>query len=149
MKPTILTPRDIAQHCKWEVVQKYLRFFYGRKWNGAEEVFDRIKNAPKKKHKDPEEFLVISYSTDILEAKTEGFDINGFYDIATNKYSLSFRKWNEISNIPISDTAINSFAIEAILAHLIYEMTWYGTEKDSQKYGKGLKDAAKKIKKTK
>lgn len=139
------TPRELAQISNWKDVQKSLRFFYGGKWTKAIEVFERIKNAPTVKHKDPAEFLEV-YCGGFITLDKEDMEDRS-YNIHTNKYSLSFRKWDELSNIPFAEETMRKYRTEDLLAHFIWEITWYGVEKDSLKKGKELFETVAKIKK--
>lgn len=70
-----------------------------------------------------------------------------YYSMATNKYSMSFRSWRKLASIPISLDTLDHYTFEDILAHFLWEITFYGDEKQTQKKGKELlgrmKDAMK------
>jgi hypothetical protein len=132
-----ITPRELANIIDWSYVQKSLKYYYGGNWSKSEEVFNLIKKTRKQKLKHNEKLTI----------KIGGFrneEDDEFYNTSTDKYSLSFRKWSEIVNIPISQETLSHFKYQEILAHLIYEMTWYGTEKQSLAKGKKLEDIIKK-----
>jgi hypothetical protein len=128
-----ITPIEIAGLVSYPQVKKVLKHHYKHEWNKAETVFRQIKATKKRKHKDSEEKLVIR-----IGGSRSREDFDEFYSVATNKYSLSFRKWNEIVNIPIDKETIMHYLYPEIIAHLIYEMTWFGNEKQTQKKGKEL-----------
>lgn len=135
------TPRELAQKVKFRDVYKALHYFYKGKWSYAEKVFNRIKDAPKKAHRNKAEFIEV-----ICINEMEDGEYGSWYQIHTNLFSLSFRKWDEISNIPISDETLKYSKACEVLAQLIYEMTWYGMEKEAMKMGKGLLKTAREAK---
>ncbi len=130
------TPRELALVIYYPAVIKFLKSQYN--WvddSAAKIIFERIKTAPVKKHKDTTEFIEIKkiIDSDII-----------WYAIATNKYSLSFRNWDDIANIPISEFTFKEYPAHKILAHLIYEISWYGMEDSMIIKKKQILNASKK-----
>lgn len=138
-----ITIRDLVHKTKWLKVQKAIKYFYPNDKNNYFPVFVKLAEVPKRAHKDKGEEIerVVTGSLKLDEDPDDRF-----YTIHTNKYSLSFRKWNEMANIPISESTLRHYQFEEIVAHFIWEITFYGTEKDSRRMGKKLAAITKKIK---
>ena len=140
MNPTI---KDIAKFVAWPEVNRAVKYFYPKDRSNYLPVFKQIRvwgsNVTKPTSK---EQLV-------LRVKGRGIDTPAetWYGINTNKYSLSFRKWKEICNIPISTATLEHYKYEDILAHFIWEITFYGPEKKMEETGKELMRRAKDVKK--
>src|SRR4051812_32807604 len=126
----IATVREIAQVCDFKDVIRALEYHYRDyprlRGKYGKMVFNRFKNAPKRKHRDSIERIILRYAIFITLDKKDERD--AYYSVSTNKFSLSFRLWNEIANIPIAHETLKSYSFEEILAHLIWEVTWYGNE---------------------
>lgn len=150
-----LNAKQLAKLVKWEDVRLSMCFFYpsGTGWKKYNTVFKRILTAPTKKQKDPIERLQI-YAAN---SEWKKGDVDSYLSIhsillGTKEYgdkpksfSLSFRDWNELINLRFSDDTFEYYRLQDILAVFIYELTWYGNEKDSKKTGetmyKRLKEA--------
>jgi len=153
MKKEKKTIIDIIKHCDWKDVKKSLQYYYGytpKKAESYHDVFDHVAGFKKRKYKNHEnEVLEVS----ICGSKEDYIDEDGLdesYHVATNEYSLSFRKWREVSNIVIAGSTLGHFKYHEIVAHFLWEITFYGTEKDMEKTGKELfKTTAKAIKEIK
>jgi len=139
------TPIEIAQYCNLKDLKKAISYLYHKSWcKPLLKILTKIKKTKTKKHKDPEEFLEVKCAG-FLDKNTEEF--KRFYVIQTNKYSLSFRKWNELANIPFDENTLRRYTPEELIAHFLKEITWYGNEKKSIKLGKKLNKQVIKIKK--
>ena len=144
-----LTVRDIALISKWTDVKRCLKFHHyrGKKitkdtLKRYEEIFEDIKKYPVEKQKYPKEKVQMGCWADYFDK-----DIPQYYSIATNLYSMSFRKWKELANIKIDDNTLDFNLREEILAAFLWEITYYGYhEKDGDKVGKRLNKIVKKIK---
>lgn len=92
-------------------------------------------DSKKKSHKDKEEFLdIIAYLGDLNKEEED----DRYYHISTNKYSMSFRKWNVLVNIPFSENTMRYYTFKDMIAHFLYEITWYGDEKQTYKTTKKI-----------
>jgi hypothetical protein len=136
---------DLANLVKWKKVKRAIKYFYPTDKNDYEALFYEIQKYPKLTLKDKNERIVLhSTFNSIMESDKELAD-NIFYSIATNKYSLSFRFWKEVANIPIEKETLQRYVLEDILAHFIWEITYYGTENQMQKKSKSLMKSVKEI----
>lgn len=136
-KITIIT---LAKSSDWIRVKKALRYHYPKQKGNYEPVYNKLLKLREEKQKCPGEELEIACNKDIF-----GDLDDSFYSVHTNRYSLSFRKWREVSSIPISEDTLNHYKIEEILAHFIWEITFYGDEEQMIKKGKELLGIHKKI----
>ena len=124
----IFTIRDIVKITKWKDVKKAYLYYYGKRGlNGLEEIFGLIKTFRKQRPKDNKEFLEIMVGGTFLNDPEE----DRFYSIHTIKenkegYSLSFRKWRELANIPIQEETIRRYKFNEIICHFLWEITYYG-----------------------
>ncbi len=132
------TIREIVKLVEWNDVERAIKYFYPDDKNKYKPVFEKLKTIRARKHKNPKEFIEMNaYFEDGL----------GYYHVATNEYSMSFRKWAELANIPIAEDVLKHMTFEAIVAHFIWEITFYGTEADSKKVIKEGKKRLKEMKK--
>lgn len=131
-----LTLLDIAKVCSWNDVAKALTYCYGKKWLRLKPVFEHIQIIRKRKPKDSQEYLQVSIGGFVNLDKEEVE--NRFYTIHTNKYSLSFRSWGELANIPFDEDTLRHYKFPELLAHFLYEITWYGNEKEMMKKKKDI-----------
>jgi len=129
-----MTIREIIQRVKFSDVEKAIKYYYPLDKNKYKPVFNCLKNVKNKKHKDSKEIIEIVIGGRLYAEA----DWGEFYVVHTNKYSLSFRKWAEVANITISEKTLDSFKYAEIVAHVIWEITYYGTEKDAQKIAKEM-----------
>lgn len=44
-------------------------------------------------------------------------------------YSMSFISWERLVNTPLTEKTLKDYTPKDIVAHFIYEVSWYGTEK--------------------
>ena len=144
------TARDIAKLLTWKEVKGALDYFYPSYKNNYKPVFDRVRGFRRRKQDNADERIVINClmpqqwredqtQEDLLEDK--------YYSIATNLYSMSFRKWYEISNILIEEETLDRYDFKEIVAHFLWEITFYGNEKDMTKRGKAIRKSANEVKK--
>lgn len=144
-EPTIL---ELLPYVEWKKVKLALQYYYPDLKVGSnyKSIFEGLKTFKKRKHKDTDEKLEIDAVNDAIYYEDK--DMWGeWYSIATNKFGLSFRKWQELANIPLSKETIKHYTFTNIFAHFIWEITWYGNEEESLKKGKELKKRVKEIEK--
>jgi hypothetical protein len=113
-------------------------------------VFTQLKTYPEVKQKNPKERIEIIVGGDrafLPPMDKDGEGRDEMYSCSTNAYSLSFRKWIEVSNILISEETLKHYTAEEMLAHFIWEITWYGPEERMLEKGKEMLESVKKLKK--
>lgn len=145
-EPKNITIRDILPLVKWEDVKRAIKYFYPEDKNDYSELFEDLKTLKKRKHKDPKEFLEIFCAGGLGDTLKEWAE-DKFYSIHTNLYGLSFRKYSELVNIPIEEETLRRFKLEDIVAHFIWEITFYGSPKQAEEIVKTLKKRIKQVKK--
>ena len=68
----------------------------------------------------------------------------------TQKYGMSFMSWKVAGNLPINTDTLSHYTYADIIAHFLWEITWYGNEAETRKTGKKIlartKSAMKKYK---
>ena len=121
---------NIIKLVEWKDIKKSLMYHYNygcRNKNllGYEKVFNIVKKYKKSKPEYPDEVIKISAC---YEEET-----NSWYDIYTNKYSLSFRSWKKLANIPISKETLDHYIYEDIIAHFLWEITYNGFTEEKMK----------------
>lgn len=148
-----LTLREIASKTKFPDVLLALKHHYSFvNWGPRhKKVFLRILNAPKRKQKDPNERADIYCVNEEYKER----EVESYYGIHTKilkdkqkiSYSMSFRPWDQLSNLLVSDETLNRYTVEDIIAHYIYELTFYGSEESAKKEYKKIMGRVKEIKK--
>lgn len=138
--------KDIARLCKWSDVKKALVYHYKKTtpetYARYEEIFEEIKEAWWVKELDRKERVICWCPADYLDQ-----DLPQWYSIYTNQYSLSFRPWAEVANIPIENKTLDYLKREDLVAHFLYEITFYGYhESDGKKISGKLQKACDEIK---
>lgn len=145
-EPTIL---QIIHFVEWKEIKRAIKYHYPNDKNDYEKLFKYLKTFRKRKLKDINEKIEIPALNTAMYYKNKNL-WEEYYDITTNKYSLSFRKWRELANIPISKKTIKYHTLSEIIAHFIWEITFYGNEKKSMKtseeIGKGVEEVKKLLK---
>lgn len=149
LKEKTFTIRDLVKITEWKSVKKAYLYYYGKRGlKGLEQIFEAIKTFRKQKVK------VKNESIEVMVGGWPGHEPeeDRGYGIHTNKYSLSFRKWRELVNIPIQKETIRRYKFHEIICHFLYEITFYGyDEKEIGKTAKEIfstyKEAVKDIKK--
>lgn len=162
-KSNIFTIRDICQFVKWKDVKRAIKYHYPTDKNDYEELFYSL---PKRKIvKVPRgEVLTISGGLYCAEKeKLEKFDIEYlerlksedeqlYYSIYIKKegeeyrYSCSFVAWDYMTSLPIYVETLRDFTFIDIIAHFIWEITFYGNEKQMKKVGGKIQKAYEDIK---
>ena len=117
---------DIIQHTTWKQVKRALEYHYPKDTNDYKKLYSQLKKYPRIKQRNKGEYIQIR--------------ANQFYDtedrwisIHTNKYSMSFRPWKELANVPIEKETLERILVEEIVAHFIWEITFYGSESEMNK----------------
>ena len=133
---------EIANHCHWKDVKrahKYFYPYYSKPKSGVlerlEEIFEEIRKYTKVKV-DPKEYIEVSYINDFDIGMSDDAKEEGYFSIATNEYSMSFRPWKKLANLKVKQSNMTN---AIIMAHFLFEITYYGYEKEQmKKIGKGL-----------
>jgi len=139
-----ITIRDLVKVVKWEEVERAIRYFYPTDKNRYKSVFEYLQKVRKRKASD-EKLQIKVYGWLVDEPLGEAVDNRG-YAIATDKYSLSFRKWSELANLPISQDTLDHYMFEEIVAHFIWEITFYGNETQAKETKKEIMGRLKEFK---
>jgi len=150
MKITIL---DIVKKLEWEDVKRAIKYFYPIDKNNYESLFYELRKYRKQPVKDKNEVIKITcfklsgYALKQKDPIKEMLEMDDFYSISTNKFSISFRKWRELVNLPISEDTLNHYKFVDIIAMFIWEITFYGNEKETKKTATEIFKAGKEISK--
>ncbi len=140
-----ITIIDIARVVEWKDVKRAIKYHYPYDRNNYEELFEKIKKYRKIKQNHKEVInIFVCGMVNILKGAEDSF-----YSIETNKFSLDFRSWKSISRIPISQDTLDHYLYEDILAHFIWEITFYGTEEKMNKKSEILRERASEFNKLK
>lgn len=154
-KNPIITIRDLAKHLDWKDVKRAIKYHYPNDRNDYEPVFKFLQTVTKyrgKKLEKNDELILRAFyykSAELLKHKPTAKYIveESYYDIATKKYSLSFRPWRVVASIPIDRKTLEAYTPVDIIAHLIWEITFYGNEEEMTATAKELDKTVEKIKK--
>ncbi len=142
--------RDIIKFCKWEDVKKSLCYYYkytNKQAESYKSVFEAIGKYRKYSYKNNENEYIEICIGGFRELFIDEDGLDEFYNCSTDKYSLSFRSWKKVANLPIKNETINHYLYHEIIAHFIWEITFYGTEQDAKEKAKKLSKRVKEIKK--
>jgi hypothetical protein len=147
---------DLAKASEWKDVKRAVRFHYPTDKNDYERLFGRIKTA-KARGKGTGGLLTIDMSSSWDIAKNgklvnspleeQVYMVSDVRDDMT--YSLSFVGWNKLMRTGVSPETIKSYTKEEILAHFLWEITFYGSETDMRKAAGTVKKRAKSVSKGK
>lgn len=129
------TLADLAQAVKWEDVRRSLKYFFPEDQNDYLPLLTRIKNTkPGKQNKNERLVLSVDHGDWPDNHKT-----NCYYSVSikvkgrTGFSSVSFRPWGEIFNMLVEKETLNRYVPEDIIAQVIWELTFYGNEEDTNK----------------
>lgn len=150
---TDISPREIASQIEWKDVYSALKYHYPQyNWKNHEKAFYRIKDAPKKRPVPGEKLEVYAFNTFYIPDK----DLDSRYGIhiiepnnidpITNRpkeWGMSFRNWDRMINTKFVDYCFLRYTLVDLMAHFIYELTWYGNEKSTVAAGKGILSLAR------
>ena len=138
-----LTVKDIARQCLWKDVKKALQYHYAKTspetYIRYQEIFEEIKEMTYPVI-DPKERIECKCPSNWLD-----MDIEQYYGIHTNKYSMMFRPWAELANIKIENKTLDYNLRPEIVAHFLWEITYSGfhekeIKKVSDKLNKKVED---------
>lgn len=162
--------RDIVHFVKWADVKKAIKYYYPHDKNNYEPLFYALGKMPKVKTKAGERLHVRGgldlsvyesdkqlqkyldeyladlksgeesqyYSIDMITDEPEPYDHGRM-----KTYGISFIRWKYLASMPIDHETFSYFTMRDIIAHFIWEITFYGDEKETKKIAK---DLAKRVK---
>jgi hypothetical protein len=153
-----ITIIDIAKTVEWSKVVKALKYYYPEDKNDYLPVFNKLKTYKKTAPKDSKEkFNIYVSNKKVIEFAKNIKDIVEYYNYYSMStitprsrygcYSMSFRPWKETASLPVAEQTLYHYRLEEIIAHYIWEITFYGTEQDMKKEGKKLFEMEKEAKK--
>jgi hypothetical protein len=161
-----LTVIDIAKVVKWKDVKRALRYYYPEDKSDYTSLFERIRAMKIKEWpKGKREYLVIDiggwfFMPDAMwriknAEKLQDSDTETYPSVWLAKegdkthWAMSFMPWQDAASLIISKETLSSFTLPEIVAHFIWEITFYGGEDESLKLGeeinKRAEDAIKQI----
>lgn len=154
-KKDTLSPRDIARLIPWKDVAKSLGYHYSytikkRDIESYKDIYERIRDTNRVVDNKGEKLEC--YTREFYDAFEENPDMRdgGYYGIHTidkkgKEWGLSFRRWNATITMPFTQITLEHHTFADMLAHYIWEISWYGNEKQSLEFGAGLREKAKKV----
>jgi len=153
---------DISQFCVWEEVAKtmvrYYKKFTKQNINVYQDVFQKIRGFRKFRlsKKDRAYRLNVDASFDDLDARVEWDNPAANTDLAGECFDVylispdedmhigvDFMKWSKICSYVIGKETLRHMTFADIMAHVIWEMTWHGSEEVSIRRGVDIKKKAK------
>lgn len=118
------------------IVESHKRLYPEYNFKAQQQAYKTIFNSKKQKS-DPDEMIQIEY---IREDNGENWWVTN-----TNKLSFSFRPWKQIGNLQIDPKILATMTDQDIIAHCLWEMTFYGSEAKAKKIKKSLFKKAHKV----
>lgn len=161
------TIRNLIKYTKWSEVKRAIRYHYPKDKNDYSKLFIKLGNMPKVKTKPGEELEVYGgldlsqtyyqepknldkFLADILTGMEEiYYSIHVKDQSEYGAYSMSFVKWRYLANLPIAPDTLKHYTFTDIVAHFIWEITFYGNEKQTEKQGKEIFRTVKEVEKIK
>jgi len=150
MKITIL---DIIKELKWIDVKRAIRYFYPEDKNNYEKLFYDLQKYKKQPAKRNDEVITIEcnkindFTISEKMSIKDMIEQEDYYSIQTNKYSMSFRPWLELINLPVAEETLNHYRFADIVSFFVWEITFYGNEKEMKKTGDDMFKKVKQFKK--
>ena len=138
-----ITIIDLARAVEWKDVKRAIKYYYPNDKNNYEKLFEEIKKYRKRKQHN-KEFITVSVC-EMVNMLEEAED--NCYSIQTNKFSLSFRSWKVLARMSIAQDTLDHYLYKDILAHFIWEITFYGNEEKMNETAKEIAEKVIEIKK--
>lgn len=129
MKKTI---KDIIEYVSIEELNRSLKYFYPKDKNNYNDVYNKIKAMNRCNGFDGE--VTLKIRRDFLDDE-KGLDCESFsIGLKENdiEYSSSFLPWTTFANTPIAQEVLDSNTYSDILAHFIWDITFFGDEQEMQ-----------------
>ncbi|MBN2259247.1 MAG: hypothetical protein JW702_01755 [Clostridiales bacterium] len=101
-----------------------------------EGVYDELKEISINAQKSSDEAFTIGVCEleDVLEPGVFVFDVFGISHDDSNRYSLIMETWNNWISYDVLDKSVELYGTTIVLAHILYEITFYGySSHDSKK----------------
>lgn len=153
-KNTKLTIIDLVHVVKWEDVKKSIKFHYPTDKNDYKSLFLKLKTFVREEPKHKEELEVFVFGEpsrwpeDFALKQIEEENYYGIHTVRDKKaYCMSFRPWKEVANVPISEDTLHHVSFVDIVAHFIWEITFYGNEEEMKEIGKEIENRVEDFKK--
>lgn len=146
------TFKDLIILSEWKDVERAMLYYYpDQKYNipRYKEIFEEFKTMEpgELKNRQNEGRLTVSVVTDILDPEE---NIQSYNVTLEPYYSIGMMPWRKILGLEVSEEAQKSFTREEIVAHVLWDFTFYGFyEEDVQGVAKDLNSKIKEIKKAK
>lgn len=133
---------DISQIIKWREVKRALKYHYKGDKNNYEPVFLGIQQYKPRKLPDKCELEIYSIN-DPWDGK---LPLECYYyirlfnpeDAEGIPYSLSFQPWKLLASYPIKKETLHHYTYPDIIAHFIWEITFFGNEKQMRVKGRSM-----------
>lgn len=146
MKKRQLTVLDILYFVEWKDVKRAIKYYYPDDKNDYQPVFESLKTRKTKKITDfklvIETFGMFYY--DLCDVNDCGYGISFRKKGEKYRTSVSFAPWGDVINTPIDSETLEHHTPVDIVAHVLWEITFYGNEKDMEKARKEIFSSAKK-----
>ncbi|EEG77468.1 DUF6557 family protein [Dethiobacter alkaliphilus] len=120
--------KELLNTVDYEDVWKILDSEYCHE-EGAYEIYKHVIEELKSLLAKPSEqptTLVVAKIKNILEPNGVIFDVFGVFEDDKERYSLSMEPWEEWNGFNVLDKSIQIYGAPAVVAHAIYELTFYG-----------------------
>ena len=135
------TIKDICQLVKYGDIVKALNYYYPTYKNNYADCYEFIKTESFKDLSE-KELLVL----DVHRFDDEYYSITTIETVTNETYSVAFRRWEELANIPISEETLKNNLYEEIVAHFIWEIAFYGTQEQTKIISDKIKKSSDDIK---
>jgi hypothetical protein len=159
-----ITIKDLLNIVKWKDVKRSLKYHYPTDKNNYEKLFYEL-GKRKKVTVEKGDFLEVyalwdiddpeneEYTKKYLQEVKNGEEFN-YYGIhllslhsGVEKYSVMFIPWSKMISYPIHPKTLYHLTFIDIVAHFLWEITYFGNEKKMKKQGEKLYKISKKIEK--
>lgn len=145
------TLKDFIMNVSFEQVAEVLKRKYPKDWKGAgngegfEMVFNNLKEMEPVSRDDGMK-IEIKHIVQNFEGEIEEFDSVGGVDDDGKRWALDFIPWAEWLGMGIHENTLQNYSHEEIVAHALWEMTFYGYyEEDIQQKADDLRKAKEEI----
>lgn len=145
----MISIKDLCQITEFEDIQRAVKYHYPTDDNNYTSCYEYIKSV-KTKEIFPDEELILSVDRFDWEDIDSELDNDEYYSIHTiengETFAVSFRPWEDLASIAISEEALRNNTYAEILAHFIWEITFYGDQEQTKEVADSLKSTMKEVK---
>lgn len=145
------TLKDFIMNVSFEDVAQVLQKEYPKDWKGAgdgegfEMVFNKLKEM-EPVYREDGMMIEIKHVVQKFEGEVEEFDSVGGVDNDGKRWGLDFTPWAEWLGMGIYEDTTQKYSPEEIVAHCLWEMTFYGYyEQDIQQKADDLRKVKEEI----